>query len=145
MRTATAGFLVLIAMMLMLLIAGVASAQQQTASKVWTDDDLKVRIRITQHRHVTESEMAGIVARQFVAPPTYPPGPVSVGTTWTPDDDRPDRGRPPVWFDYSWRPQYYAVQPLWPSVWYPQPVYIPNGPSWQTGPYIYRQPHRTRR
>lgn len=124
-----------------LLLASIASAQ----SKVWTDADLKKPIRAKHHRQVTESELAGIRARAFVAPPTYPPGPISVGTTWTPDDDRPDRGRLPVWYDYSWQPQYYAVQPLWPSVWYPQSVYIPTGPSWQTGPYIYRQPQTRKR
>lgn len=145
MKTAAAGFLILIVMMLMLLIAGVASAQQR-ASKVWTDADLKKPIRAKHHRQLTESEMAGVRARAFVAPPVWPAGPVSVGTTWTPDDDRPDRGRLPVWYghDISW-PQFYASQPIWPSVWYPQPVYIPRDLSWRGGPYIYRQPHQDRR
>lgn len=138
MRTSAAGLLIAVAMML--LFAGVVSAQQQIAqhaSKVWTDDDVKTRIRFQSHRKVTDAELAGIIARQYVSPPVWPAGPVSVETTWTPDDDRPDRGRMPRWYLDDHR--RYAQQPLW--TW---PYWTPYAPVILSGPRDYPQQGRRR-
>lgn len=105
-----------------LLCAAFASAQD--LPKVWTNDDLRnMKHPINSRRRLTQEELDGIKARAYVAPPTFPPGPTSYGTRWTPADDRPDRGVMPTWYTTPTIDCCYASQPLWPWTWYPYPIY----------------------